>query len=197
MKIRPDDSSNWYAVNGDYTLRLNYPELNKNSVVVDIGARHGDWAGPIRERYGCEVICFDVIPEFVSSLTMNGFKSFRYAVTDYTGNINLGIDGDEASIYHSTELFEAPCIDTVRMFDLIESDVIDLLKINIEGAEYAVIDNLIDNSLILKVKNLQVQFHRIENSEDEYNKIIDRLMKTHESTWRYPFVWENWKILNK
>jgi hypothetical protein len=35
MKIRPADSTQWYADNGDATLRLDY-ELNEESVVFDI-----------------------------------------------------------------------------------------------------------------------------------------------------------------
>lgn len=36
---------------------------------------------------------------------------------------------------------------------------IDLFKINIEGAEYDLLECIILNGYILKIKNIQVQFH--------------------------------------
>ena len=36
---------------------------------------------------------------------------------------------------------------------------IDLLKINIEGGEYEVLENLIENDLIKNIDNIQIQFH--------------------------------------
>lgn len=36
----------WIALNGDNTLRLDYP-LDEQSVVIDLGAYHGDWTKKI------------------------------------------------------------------------------------------------------------------------------------------------------
>ena len=70
---------------------------------------------------------------------------------------------------------------------------IDLVKINIEGAEYPLLLDLINNDMIKVFDNLQIQFHMIENYEPVYNEIVNGLSKTHSITWRYPFIWENWK----
>jgi FkbM family methyltransferase len=194
MKIKPADSTEWYNINGDVTLRLNYPELNKDSIVVDIGARHGDWAIPIRNKYGCNIICFDVIKEFVDHLKNIGFTAYNFAILDKNNDQIFGVSDHEASIYHTDNTFIIKSIDTLDMFKLINSPNIDLLKMNIEGAEYDVIDNLIKYDLLKKISNLQVQFHQIENFENRYSRIFDILKQTHEISWKYPFIWENWKI---
>jgi len=46
-----------------------------------------------------------------------------------------------------------------------------------------------------KVKNLQVQFHEIDkHSKKKIKSLQDRLRNTHELTFHYEFIWENWKI---
>ena len=48
-------------------------------------------------------------------------------------------------------------------------------------------------------KNLQIQFHDfiIDNAEERMKNIQNKLSKTHEITYQYNFVWENWKIKEK
>jgi len=68
------------------------------------------------------------------------------------------------------------------------------MKINIEGAEYALLDHLICTSSIFKIKNIQIQFHDfVPSAEKKMNRIKNSLKDTHYMTYEYPFVWENWK----
>jgi len=80
----------------------------------------------------------------------------------------------------------------LRIKDLNINNV-DLVKINIEGAEYPLLKDLIDNDLVSIFDNLQIQFHMIDNYEEEYRYILEGLSKTHSITWKYPYIWENWK----
>jgi hypothetical protein len=72
---------------------------------------------------------------------------------------------------------------------------IALLKCNIEGGEYELLNYIIDNGLINRIDNIQVQFHYIEGQDCEkmYEELATKLSKTHSLTWRTAFVWENWK----
>ena len=90
MKIEPADSKLWYQMNGDNTYRINY-NLNPNSIVVDIGARHGNWSDLIKQRYGCNVYCFEAVKEFCEQLKLKNYIVFNYAVVDDFGTIDLGI----------------------------------------------------------------------------------------------------------
>jgi FkbM family methyltransferase len=193
MKIKPGDSSDWYKKNGDNTYRIDYNFLNKDSIVVDIGARHGNWSDNIRDRYKCNVHCFEVVPEFCQQLINKGYIVYPMAVIDYDGKIDIGIDSDEGSIFHSESKFEVNCIGAKTLFELV-GNKIELMKINVEGAEYRIINNIIDSGLISNVKSILVQFHIIDNTEEEYIKMYDLLSRTHKLTWRFPFVWENWEL---
>jgi hypothetical protein len=84
--------------------------------------------------------------------------------------------------------------DASRLFEICNVFRCDLLKINIEGGEYEVLPRLISTGVIKGVDNLQLQFHKLgPESESQMTAIQLQLSMTHELTWRYRWVWENWK----
>jgi len=194
MKIKPSDDTQWRAENGDNTYRINY-NLNNESVVIDLGARHGNWSDLIKQKYNPKIYCFEVVPEFCNQLKNKGYNTFCFAVSNKKEKIKLGVFESEASIFYTESDFECDSISASEIFNIIENNHIDLMKINVEGAEYKILNELIDNKNIDKVDNIQVQFHLFDNSEnDEYKKLSEKLSKTHEISWRFPFVWENWTL---
>lgn len=69
------------------------------------------------------------------------------------------------------------------------------MKINIEGAEYDLMEWIISEGLVKKIENIQIQFHDfIENAEARMVNIQNLLGRTHYLTYLYRFVWENWKL---
>ena len=78
--------------------------------------------------------------------------------------------------------------------------MIDLLKLNCEGAEYDILSSLLTSNdefghAIERFRHLMVQFHQcVPNFEEKYNAIAGDLTHTHELQWREPFVWECWKL---
>lgn len=196
MKIQPSDDTEWRNKNGDFTYRINYP-LNNESVVVDLGARHGNWSDLIKQKYNSKIYCFEVVPEFCRQLESKGYQTFCFAVSNKREKIKLGIFESEASIFYEESNFEAEAISASEIFNLINHDTIDLMKINVEGAEYAILNELVKNGDISKIKNLQVQFHLFDdNKNNEYDELSKKLSETHELSWRFPFVWENWVLKN-
>lgn len=53
----------WKLVNGDKSLRINYP-LNSNSVAFDVGGYVGNWSSDIYQKYRCYIYAFEPIPEY-------------------------------------------------------------------------------------------------------------------------------------
>jgi hypothetical protein len=73
-------------------------------------------------------------------------------------------------------------------------DMVDLIQINIEGDEYPVLESLIEDGLINRFKNIQIQFHHgIDNDIERRNSIRNGLLKNgFKEKFNYPFVWESW-----
>ena len=55
-----EEFDRWIRDRGDQTLRLTY-DLNENSVVVDAGGYHGEFAELINKRYGSIVFVLEPI----------------------------------------------------------------------------------------------------------------------------------------
>jgi hypothetical protein len=73
---------------------------------------------------------------------------------------------------------------------------IDLIKINIEGEEYDVLDRLIEVGLIRSFRNIQVQFHDfVPDAVERMKAIQNKLRLSHRITYQYEFVWENWEAV--
>lgn len=67
------------------------------------------------------------------------------------------------------------------------------MKVNIEGAEFDLLAHMIDTGLMERVKELQVQFHAfVPDAQQRLDDLRGGLGRTHEQSWCYDFLWENW-----
>ncbi len=193
----------WFADKGDETLRLDYP-LTAESIVVDLGGYHGDFADSIYSRYGSEIFVFEPMPGFFS-MCEERFRNnpkihcYMYGLSDKPGFFQISEDEDASSISRDTQGKNCVNVEVRSVVDeyaaLLQGRKIDLLKINIEGGEFEVLPALIESGLIRQVKNIQVQFHTfIDDAEKKRAAIRKALKKTHVESWSYEFVWENWVL---
>jgi hypothetical protein len=82
-----------------------------------------------------------------------------------------------------------------EVYEELNFDVIDLLKINVEGSEYEILENIFENNYTTKIKNFQIQFHpEPPGAEEAYERLTKVLSKTHNLDWHYQWVWENWSL---
>lgn len=199
------DVAKWFQDGGDPVFRYNYP-LDNTSVVVDLGGFKGEFANKIYEKFGCYVHVFEPIKDFYQQCTKTnknhvGVKVYPYGISGYTdGAVEISVEGDASSIFKAgsaaikTEIILKP-VQHLFDSDKIGLNKIDLLKINVEGAEFDILDALIKTHLVHFVENIQVQFHTFVPDAEAKREILHKeLIKTHILTWNYPFVWENWKI---
>lgn len=74
-------------------------------------------------------------------------------------------------------------------------DDIDLMKINIEGGEYELLEEIISQNYQNKIRNILIQFHNLsEDPIKRREKIIKKLSETHQIKFSYDFVWECFQI---
>lgn len=198
---KDEDWERWYDDRADETLRLDYP-LDSNSIVVDAGGFEGKWAYNICEKYDSTVYVLEPIKEFFQEIKVK-LSSFpkaillNYALTNKTCDAIISVDGWGSSLFDpEAELLEGiKCLDVAEFLELHNISNIDLLKLNIEGSEYDVLEKLIELNFVPNIKNIQIQYHSyFPSSIERRNAITEKLSATHERTWNYEWIMENWKL---
>jgi FkbM family methyltransferase len=192
----------WFATQGDKTLRLNY-DLDDSSIVFDLGGFEGQWTSDIFSMYCCHIHIFEPVQSFSDKIQSRFAKNNKITVHEFgLSNENrkekIFINADSSSSFSINENHSlSGDINLVRAIDFIKNyniECIDLIKINIEGGEYDLLEHLIESGFLENINNIQVQFHDfIPNAVTRMANIQDALSKTHYLTYQYPFVWENWK----
>lgn len=195
----------WMLVDGDNKLSLNYP-LTKNSIVFDVGAYKGNFTKKVYDKFLCYVYAFEPIKESVEHLNMILGRYSKITIFDF------GLSGREreekiSNIGAASSLFSRPegelneTIQLKSFSNFIEENnikQIDLLYMNIEGAEYELLNEIIDKGFINNISHIQIQFHNfVPNSKKERKNIRKKLKITHECRFNYPFIWERWDIKEK
>jgi FkbM family methyltransferase len=189
----------------DEDLRYNY-SLNQDSIVFDLGGYHGLFSKQIYNRYKCNIHTFEPI-DYLYNIChqelkdLDKVKLYRKVLGDKNDTVNFYVAGDASSIYmawgqvkNENSYAEMVPIDSYMADENIHE--VDLLKMNIEGAEYYLLEYMIDKGILTKFKNIQIQFHEnsVDNWRERYNKITDALSLTHFLTYKFEFKFENWQI---
>jgi hypothetical protein len=198
VTLNEESQAAWQAQNLEH-LRYEY-DLKPDDVVIDLGAYRGEWASEIRARYGCCVIAVeptDAIDGYECEIIKqaawvnDGTQAFGGAYY-YTSIYEKGGSGSGDNI-EQWGMSVYACFDINTL--LARFDDIALVKINIEGAEYPIIQHIIDHRQHLKIRNLQVQFHQVEGQPWQawYDGIAAALNSSHSLTFSFPFCWENWQ----
>ena len=189
----------WFAVRGDRTLRLDY-DLTQDSVVFDVGGFEGNWASDIFSMYQPTIHIFEPVRAFHEAIAARFHRNPRihvhpFGLGDRDGKMRISVEGDASSMHRGG----AGEIAEIRSFaGFVEQEQIariDLLKINIEGGEYELLEHILDRDLQARIVDLQVQFHEIGSEPAARMRTIqERLRRTHTPTYQYTFVWENWHL---
>jgi FkbM family methyltransferase len=190
----------WVRANGDKTMRLNY-DLSENSVVFDLGGYEGQWTSDIYSKYRCVVFVFEPYKDYANNIR-NRFarnphiKVFEFGLGKEDKLMTLYSSNDGSSVFKKAGVSFQINIKKASSFIRNENALrIDLMKINIEGGEYDLIEELIESNSISFIKNLQIQFHDfVPNAHARMKKIQASLERTHRLTYKYEFVWENWEL---
>jgi FkbM family methyltransferase len=189
----------WFADNGDRTLRLNY-DLDNSSTVFDLGGYEGQWASDIFAMYRSHIYVFEPVhahaQEISRRFTRNPLvECFAFGLAGTDREEEVALDADGSSLFRTTGQTETiRLVEAARFIREHGIKQINLMKVNIEGGEYELLEHFLDAGLMALVDNLQVQFHDyVPNARQRMELIRQRLGSTHEPTWQYEFVWENWR----
>jgi len=187
----------WFRIEGDKYFRLGH-YLNKDSIVFDVGGYKGKFIDDIYSKFKCNVYSFEPIPEFYEIIKERfkdnpKVKVYNFGLSNKTNEVSVNLKGDETSFYGKGNKVLVNFVDINEFLNKEKINKIDLMEINIEGGEYDLLDHIIKTGIVNKINNLQVQFHK--NVKDyKKRRIQNKLKKTHNLIYEFPFIWENWKL---
>lgn len=197
----PQDSwlAAWRQVQGDKTLRLDY-NLDASSIVFDIGGYEGNWTSDIFSMYRCTIHVFEPVIEFAERIETrfsrnSNIYTHRFGLSEQNRKSHISVNRDSSSLYRpGSDVRDARLVRAIDFMQEYHVEKVDLMKINIEGGEYDLLDHLIDTGFVKNIVNIQVQFHAIYPGDDQRMLQIQQLLgRTHRLAWQYPWVWENWR----
>jgi FkbM family methyltransferase len=147
------------------------PSLGVRPRILDLGANHGRFAREVRERYGADVCAVEANPELYRELsTREGFPTLHCAVIDKEGAVEFNLARNDAgssilelppqSVFNSVlrETVTVPARTVASILEDIGWDGVDLIKMDIEGAEVCVLESL-GPEILDHVKQFTIEFH--------------------------------------
>jgi FkbM family methyltransferase len=192
----------WYAESGNERL-VQFDHLDSQSVVWDLGGFKGDWAAEIFIKYLCQIRIFEPVNDFASQITRRFAPNRKISVCAYglggsARKQQLLVDGVGSSVERPDpegEFIAVEIQDVVHEMQATDTSTIDLMKINIEGSEYELLNRLFEAKKLSGVKSILIQFHDFFPDSEQKLKIAhQQLSHSHEQIFSYEFVWEYWRV---
>ena len=199
LKTQPGPLGDFFT-NGGNQLLFDVP-VKSESLIIDVGGYNGEWSSEMISRYGCKSEIFEPVPEFYNNCenyfkNNNLVKIHKLALggADRKTIFNLSDNGTSEHIDSGkSKSIEVNVLDVSKLFDRLGSKQIACFKLNIEGAEYEVLERIISINKLEKCDSFLIQFHRQpQNYQSRYFKIKEDLEKTHNLIWGHEMVWEKW-----
>src|SRR5262249_29100077 len=146
----------------DHTVHPRY--LGPQSQVLDLGANYGLFAKAITARFGCRCIAVEPSPEPFAAIAETPLISKLQAAAaskSGTAPFHVATDSIFSSLYPTSSVvrvIEVPALSLSDLFDLVETRPLDLLKMDVEGAEIELL-NTCPPSVLQQIRQITVEFH--------------------------------------
>lgn len=144
--------------------------INKDSIVYSFGIGENiDFDLSIIKKYDCKVYAFDPTPKSIDWIKYqklpNHFNFYEFGIEKYNGKITFYPPKNATHVSHSvipkTNRQQNQISVPVHTFNTITKKLghvqIDILKMDIEGSEYNVIDDILMSNI--QIKQILIEFH--------------------------------------
>jgi len=154
-------TSNWPEISG-HTIYSG--SLGRDSVVLDLGAHVADFSKAVAAAFSCTCHAVEALPEnFAAIVESPRLRRHQFAVCDRDGAIDIATAAGEfpsatslPSMSNGAVRVQAITLD--RLVERLGLGAVDLLKVDIEGAEIPMFDAASDTTL-RRCAQITVEFH--------------------------------------
>jgi FkbM family methyltransferase len=145
--------------------------LSKDSVIVDIGLGEDiSFSESLTRKYGCRIYGFDPTPraiEYVKGRQAPNFRLFEVGVAAEGGEAVFFLPNNaehvSGSLFNTTHLgrrqITVPLVSMDALPDMIGTKQCDLIKLDIEGAEFDLLDAPSFAQAAAPAKQICIEFH--------------------------------------
>ena len=190
----------WRLRRGESTLRLDY-DLGPKSLVFDVGGYRGDFAEAIARRFNSRIHVFEPLEEYCAEIRRRLGGNPKVVINctglaSRTEKMLISVDEAASSVVkRDGKMVEIRLVDVHEYVSALGARTIDLIKINIEGGEYPLLARMHEIGLIPRCRDIQIQFHDfVPDAHSRREEIRRMLGATHDLTYDYYFIWENWRL---
>lgn len=167
--------------------RMAFSSENKQPVILDCGSNVGISVLYFKSKFPhARISCFEADPQVAEVLRRNlknnraeDVEVFEKVVWTHANGVSFGSEGaDGGSVLNGNNSALLP---SVRLKNVLQTfDAIDVLKIDIEGAEVEVLKDCAGE--LNRVKYLYVEYHSLSNRPQELDELL-RVLK--DNGFRY------------
>ena len=183
--------------------------IDRNSVFIDVGS---NWGDVLKELVAtqCKVYSFEPHPEYSEILGYtytNNPNFFMYKAAVWSEDIirpfffkghNIRLNGgatlmaEKTNIYNDSKHTAVQCLDIARIVKSIDRRI-DVLKLDVEGAEWNILHRLYETGTYLDVKAIYVENHsrkipRDDISGGDYHTLKEKVIENYKRAG-IPLYW--------
>ena len=146
----------------DHTVHPRY--LRAQSHVLDLGANYGRFAQAITARFGCRCTAVEPSPGPFAAIAESPLIAkvqAAAAATSGTLPFHIAVDSIASSLSPPetvVDVIDVHALSLPELFDLVGARPLDLLKMDIEGAEIELLDTC-PASILHQIRQITVEFH--------------------------------------
>lgn len=137
--------------------------IKPNSLVVDLGANKGEFSSYMADKFRARVLAVEPMPIFFNSIKEDAFiQKFNYGIAGKNEKRKFFVPSSICPNFYRGEnkdpTIEVNCISLDKFFEENNIKHVDLLKVDIEGAEIELFESLKKETL-QKIDQITVEFH--------------------------------------
>jgi FkbM family methyltransferase len=178
--------------------------IDEESVVVDIGSNFGEVIRALTDT-GCRIYSFEPHPLFYNILkeeysdrervflfdsavwTCNQKRNFYFKNSPTSLNGGATLMAEKSNILNLNLNVKVTCLDIAEVVDALE--FVDVLKMDVEGAEYELLDRLYETGVYKKVKSIYFEDHSRKMESARFFNLKQKVITNYSESDKELYWW--------